>query len=151
MATATTAKKAPAKKRAAAKKAPAKKANAKKANVASFKDTADKALNVYLGLIGKGVDTLQDNVEQARKDNEKRLKDLEKRGVKLRKELNNRFDKIEMPEIDEVIEDAKKQFTKAQDQVEDAVENLKDKLSTAEKAEKVKKVEKVEKVEKADA
>lgn len=131
MATATTAKKAPAKKRAAAKKAPAKKANAKKANVASFKDTADKALNVYLGLIGKGVDTLQDNVEQARKDNEKRLKDLEKRGVKLRKELNNRFDKIEMPEIDEVIEDAKKQFTKAQDQVEDAVENLKDKLSTA--------------------
>lgn len=131
MATATTVKKAPAKKRAAAKKAPAKKANAKKANVASFKDTADKALNVYLGLIGKGVDTLQDNVEQARKDNEKRLKDLEKRGVKLRKELNNRFDKIEMPEIDEVIEDAKKQFTKAQDQVEDAVENLKDKLSTA--------------------
>lgn len=144
MATATTAKKAPAKKRAAAKKAPAKKANAKKANVASFKDTADKALNVYLGLIGKGVDTLQDNVEQARKDNEKRLKDLEKRGVKLRKELNNRFDKIEMPEIDEVIEDAKKQFTKAQDQVEDAVENLKDKLSTAEKAEKVKKVEKAD-------
>lgn len=131
MATATTAKKAPAKKRAAAKKAPAKSAAAKKANVSSFKETADKALNVYLGLIGKGVDTLQDNVEQARKDNEKRLKDLEKRGVKLRKELNDRFDKIEMPEIDEVIEDAKKQFTKAQDQVEEAVENLKEKLSTA--------------------
>ena len=131
MATATTAKKAPAKKRAAAKKAPAKKAPAKKANVSSFKQTADKALNVYLGLIGKGVDSLQNNVEQARKDNEKRVKDLEKRGVKLRKELSDRFDKIEVPEIDEVIEDAKKQFHKAQDQVEDAVDNLKDKLSTA--------------------
>ena len=131
MATATTAKKAPAKKRAAAKKAPAKKAPAKKANVSSFKQTADKALNVYLGLIGKGVDSLQDNVEQVRKDNEKRVKDLEKRGVKLRKELSDRFDKIEVPEIDEVIEDAKKQFHKAQDQVEDAVDNLKDKLSTA--------------------
>jgi hypothetical protein len=131
MATATTAKKAPAKKRAAAKKAPAKRANAKKANVSSFKETADKALNVYLGLIGKSVDTLQDNVEQARKDNEKRVKDLEKRGVKLRKELTDRFDKIEMPEIDEVIEDAKAQFTKAQDQVEDAVDNLKEKLTPA--------------------
>ncbi len=131
MATATTAKKAPAKKRAAAKKAPAKKVTAKKANVSSFKETADKALNVYLGLIGKSVDTLQDNVEQARKDNEKRIKDLEKRGVKLRKELTDRFDKIEVPEIDEVIEDAKKQFTKAQDQVEDAVDNLKEKLSKA--------------------
>ena len=131
MATATTAKKAPAKKRAAAKKAPAKKAPAKKANVSSFKQTADKALNVYLGLIGKGVDSLQDNVEQVRKDNEKRVKDLEKRGVKLRKELSDRFDKIEVPEIDEVIEDAKKQFNKAQDQVEDAVDNLKDKLSAA--------------------
>jgi hypothetical protein len=131
MATATTAKKAPAKKRAAAKKAPAKRANAKKANVSSFKETADKALNVYLGLIGKSVDTLQDNVEQARKDSEKRVKDLEKRGVKLRKELTDRFDKIEMPEIDEVIEDAKAQFTKAQDQVEDAVDNLKEKLTPA--------------------
>jgi hypothetical protein len=130
MATATTAKKAPAKK-APAKKAPAKRAAAKKTNVSSFKASADKALNVYLGLIGTGVDTLQDNVEQARKESEKRMKDLEKRGAKLRKELTDRFDKIEVPELDEVIEDAKKQFTKAQDQVEEAVENMKEKLTPA--------------------
>ena len=99
MATATKApaKKAPAKK-AAAKRAPAKKATAKKAAAKtefSFKDTADKAINVYLGLIGKTVDSLQDNLDSARKENEKRVKSFEKRGVALRKDINKRFDEFE--------------------------------------------------------
>ena len=132
-ATKTTAKKAPAKK-AAAKRAPAKKATAKKAAAKtefSFKDTADKAINVYLGLIGKTVDTLQDNLDSARKENEKRVKDLEKRGLKLRKEINKRFDKIEVPEqLDDAVEDAKAQFDKISDQIEDAVEDIKEKLTT---------------------
>jgi hypothetical protein len=127
-----TAKKAPAK-RAPAKKAPAKKTTAKQGSVASLKNTADKAINIYLGVIGKSADKLQANIEQARKDNEKRVKDLEKRGAKLRAELTSRFEKIELPEVDEVIEDAKEQFTKVQgkvqDRVEEVVENVKGKLT----------------------
>ena len=127
-----TEKKAPAK-RAPAKKAPAKKTTAKKGSVASLKNTADKAINIYLGVIGKSADKLQANIEQARKDNEKRVKDLEKRGAKLRAELTSRFEKIELPEVDEVIEDAKEQLTKVQgkvqDRVEEVVENVKGKLT----------------------
>lgn len=128
------AKKAPAKK-AAAKRAPvkktaAKKTSAAKGNVSSLKQSADKAINVYLGLIGKTVDAVQENMQTVRKDNEKRVKDLEKRGAKLRKELNKRFDNIEVPEFDEVVDDAKAQFDKISDQIEDVVENAKDKLST---------------------
>lgn len=127
------AKKAPAKK-AAAKKAPAKKAAAKKAPEFSVKDTANKAVNVYFGVIGQGIDKVKENLESARKDNDKRVKQLEKRGVKLRSELTNRFEKIEMPEFDEVVEDVKEQFTKVQDQVEEAVENVKEKLTTSKAA-----------------
>lgn len=127
-----TAKKAPAKS-AAAKKAPAKKTTASKGNVASLKNTADKAINIYLGVIGKSADKLQANIEQARKDNEKRVKELEKRGAKLRAELTSRFEKIELPEVDEVIEDAKEQFSKVQgkvqDRVEEVVETVKGKLT----------------------
>ena len=125
------AKKAPAKK-AAAKRAPVKKTAAKKTaakgNVFSLKQSADKALNVYLGLIGKTVDVVQENMDTVRKDNEQRVKDLEKRGAKLRKALNKRFDSIEVPELDEVVDDAKAQFDKISDQIEDVVENAKDKL-----------------------
>lgn len=128
------AKKAPAKK-AAAKRAPVKKTAAKKTtaakgNVFSLKQSADKALNVYLGLIGKTVDAVQENMDTVRKDNEQRVKDLEKRGAKLRKALNKRFDSIEVPEFDEVVDDAKAQFDKISDQIEDVVENAKDKLTT---------------------
>ena len=140
MATTTTAKKAPAKKapakKVAAKKAPAKKVTAKKAETSSFKNTADKAVNVYFGVIGQGLDMVKENLESARKDNEKRVKQLEKRGAKLRTELTKRFDKVEMPkveipEFDSVVEDAKAQFSKVQDQVEEAVENVKEKLKAA--------------------
>ncbi|GEM_PF-2874192 len=135
---ATTAKKAPAKK-VTAKKVVAKKASPKKANDFSFKDSADKAVNVYFGIIGQGIDKVKENLETARKENDKRVKQLEKRGAKLRAELIKRFDKVEMPKIeapkfDEVVEDVKAQISKVQDQVEEVVENVKEKLTSAKAA-----------------
>ncbi len=130
-----TVKKAPAKKVAAKKVAP-KKVAAKKGNDFSFKDSADKAVNVYFGVIGQGFDKVKANLETARKENDKRVKQLEKRGVKLRTELNGRFDKVEMPkvelpEFDTVVEDVKAQINKVQSQVEEVVENVKGKLKAA--------------------
>ena len=58
----TAAKKAPARKTAARKTAPRKAPAAKKAE-ASVKQTAEKALNVYLGIIGKSIDTIQEDQE----------------------------------------------------------------------------------------
>ena len=130
-----TAKKAPAKKVAAKKaarnavspkKVAAKKVAAKKAPEFSLKASAEKAVNIYLGVIGKGYDRVQENLKTSRKDNEKRMSDLEKRGVKLRKVLNKNFDKLEAPEFDNVVEDVKSQISKLQDQIEDVVENAKD-------------------------
>ena len=128
-------KKTPAKKVAAKKVAP-KKVAAKKANDFSFKDSADKAVNVYFGVIGQGFDKVKANLETARKENDKRVKQLEKRGAKLRTELNGRFDKVEMPkvelpEFDTVVEDVKAQINKVQSQVEEVVENVKGKLKAA--------------------
>ena len=144
MATATTKKAAPKKspaKKAAAKKAPArkvaaKKVAAKKSSTSAFRATADKAVNVYFGVIGQGIDLVKENMETARKENDKRVKKLEKRGAKLRTELNGRFDKIdmpkvEMPEFDNVVEDVKAQINKVQDQVEDVVESVKGRLKAA--------------------
>ena len=127
-----TAKKAPAKKAPTKKAAP--KASAAKSEEFSLKDSAEKALNIYLGVIGKGYDRVQENLDGARKDNEKLIKDLEKRGAKLRKELSKRVDDIEVPEFDTVVEDVKEQFSKLQDQVEDVVENVKEKLTPAKAA-----------------
>lgn len=137
-----TAKKAPAKKTAAKKAAPkttrsagpAKKATAKKAPEFSLKNSAEKAVNIYLGVIGMGYDRVQENLDSVRKENEKRMKDLEKRGAKLRKELRTNMDKLEAPEFDEVVEDVKDQFNKLQDQLEDVVENMKEKLTPAKAA-----------------
>ena len=119
-------------KRAPAKKAPVKKTTARKAAPKksadfSVKETAEKAVNIYLGVIGKGIDNIQDNLESSRKENEKRMKDLEKRGAKFRKELTKRFKKLEKSDV---VEDTKAQFEKVQDQVEDAVENVKEKLTS---------------------
>ncbi len=121
---------ATAKKAPAAKAAP-KKVAAKKTSEFSIKESAEKAVNIYLGVIGQGLDTIQENIEARRKDNDKRVKDLEKRGIKLRKELNKRIDDIEVPAFDSVVEDVKEQFSKIQDQVEEAVENAKEKLTPA--------------------
>ena len=118
-------------KKAPTKNAPAKKAAAKKSQEFSLRDSADKAVNIYLGVIGAGIDSVQENIESARKENEKRMKEFEKRGAKLRKELTKRIDDIEVPEFDDVVEDAKAQFSKIQDQVEEVVETVKDKLGTA--------------------
>ena len=129
------AKKAPAKK-APAKKAPAKKTAARKAAPKksadfSVKQSAEKVVNIYLGVIGKGIDTIQENIESSRKDNDKRMKDLEKRGAKFRKELSKRFDKFE---VSDVVDDTKAQFEKIQDQVEEAVDNVKEKLNASKAA-----------------
>ena len=133
-----TAKKAPAQKIAAKKAAPkkvaAKKVATKKAPEFSLKASAEKAVNIYLGVIGKGYDRVQENLKTSRKDNEKRMSDLEKRGAKLRKELNKNFDKFEAPEFNSVVKDVKGQISKLQDQIEDAVETAKEKLTPAKKA-----------------
>ncbi|MCZ6829771.1 MAG: hypothetical protein O7F73_09325 [Gammaproteobacteria bacterium] len=125
-----TANKAPAKK-APAKKAAPKKAAAKKTTEFSFKESAEKVINIYLGVIGTGVDAVQETLETRRKENGTRVKELEKRGVKLRSQLNKRFDEIEVPAFDSVVDDIKEQFSKIQDQVEEAVENVKDRLTPA--------------------
>ena len=126
------AKKAPVRKTAARKPAP--KAPVRKEAEFSLKDSAEKVVNIYLGVIGMGYDRVQENLENARKENQKRMKDLEKRGVKLRKELEKGFDKLEAPEFDELVEDVKGQFSKLQDQLEDAVENAREKLTPAKAA-----------------
>lgn len=125
-----TAKKAPARK-ASVKKTTARKAAPKKSVDSSIKQSTQKAVNIYLGVIGKGIDTVQDNIESARKDNEKRMKDLEKRGAKFRKELSKRFKKLE---VSDVVEDTRAQFEKVQGKVEDTVDNVKEKLSSAKAA-----------------
>ena len=125
-----TAKKAPAKK-TAPKKVAAKKVAANKTNEFSFKETAEKAINVYLGVIGQIVDSVRVNMETRRKENGKQLKTLEKRGAKLRTELSKRFNKMEAPTFDSVTSDVKEQFSKIQDQLEDSVETVKEKLTPA--------------------
>jgi hypothetical protein len=127
-----TVKKAPVRKVAARKAAP--KAAVRKNAEFSVKNSAEKVVNIYLGVIGMGYDRVQENLDSARKENEKRMKDLEKRGAKLRKELEKGFDKLEAPEFDELVEDVKGQFSKLQDQLEDAVENARDKLTPAKAA-----------------
>ncbi len=117
----TAAKKSPARKTTARKSAP------KKAQ-ASVRDSAEKFVNIYLGVIGKSLDVIQENVESARQENDKRMKDLEKRGLKLRKQLNQRLDRIESTEV---VEDAREQFNKVQDQLEDVLDNVKDRLKAA--------------------
>jgi hypothetical protein len=133
-----TAKKAPAKKpvakKVAAKKAAPKKATAKKAPEFNLKASAEKAVNVYLGVLGSSFDRVQENLKSARKDNEKRMSTLEKRGAQLRKEMNKNITKIETPELDNVMKDVKSQISKMQDQIEDAVETAKEKLTPAKKA-----------------
>ena len=130
----TAAKKAPARK-TAAKRTATRKSIASKSNAPKLKQSAEKALNIYLGVIGKGIDALQDNFESVRKDSDKRVQEFEKRGVKLRKELTKRFDKLDVAEeLDDVVEDAKEQFGKIQDQFEDVVETAKDKYKAAKAA-----------------
>jgi ElaB/YqjD/DUF883 family membrane-anchored ribosome-binding protein len=130
----TAAKKAPARKTAARRTAPRKAVAANKP-MPKLKQSAEKALHVYLGVIGKGIDALQENIDAVRKDSDKYVKGYEKRGVQLRKKLSKRFDKLDVAsEFDEVVEDAKEQIVKLQDQLEDVVETAKDKYKAAKAA-----------------
>jgi predicted ribosome quality control (RQC) complex YloA/Tae2 family protein len=130
MATKATAKKVPVKK-ALAGKTSARKAAPKKSAKFSVKESTEKAVNIYLGVIGKGIDTLQESIESSRTENDKRMKELEKRGAKLRKELTSRFEKFE---VSDVVEDTKAQFSKIQGQMEDALDDVKEKLNAAKAA-----------------
>jgi hypothetical protein len=130
----TAAKKAPARKTTAKRTAPRKTVAAKK-SAPKLKHSAEKALHIYLGIIGKGIDTVQENIDSVRKDSDKYVKGYEKRGVQLRKKLSKRFDKLDVSgEFDEVVEDAKEQLVKLQDQLEDVVETAKDKYKAAKAA-----------------
>jgi hypothetical protein len=91
--------KKPAAKKAPARKTTARKAAPKKSEDFTIRDSAEKVVNIYLGVIAKGIDTVQDNIESARKENEKRMKDLEKRGAKFRKELSKRVEGFEVSEL----------------------------------------------------
>lgn len=121
-------------KKATTKKAPAKTSASRKAApkaTKTIKDSADKAVNVYLGLIGKGLDVVQENIESARKDGGKQVSLLEKRGVQLRKNLTKRIKGIDLPDSNSLARDAKKQINKAQNKVESVVENVADDAAKA--------------------
>ena len=120
-------------KKVPAKKAPAKKVSTRKiapTNRVDFspRESAEKVVNIYLGVIGKSLDTIQDSISKTRKENDSRLKELEKRGAKLRKDLTRRFRDFE---VGDVVKDAKNQFSKLQDQVEEAVDSAKEKLGSS--------------------
>ncbi|MCB1678414.1 MAG: hypothetical protein KDI16_06995 [Halioglobus sp.] len=117
----------------AARKKPGPKKGAKRAAAPenSMKQRAEKAVNIYLGVIGHGIDMLQENLESSRKQGEKRIKELEKRGSKLRTQLNERFDKLASRDF---AKESKAQLEKVQEQVEDAVESVKETFSTSKAA-----------------
>jgi len=123
-----TQKKAPAKKKAATRKA-APRTTARKSDEFSLRNSAEKAFNIYLGVLGTGYDRVQENIRNARKDNEKRMSGFEKRGARLRRELRKEIDEIEVPGFDNAVEGAKGQFNKLQDQLEDAIGNAREKLT----------------------
>lgn len=130
----TAARKAPARKTTAKRTAPRKAAAAKKP-APKLKQSAEKALHVYLGVIGKSIDALQENIDAMRKDSDKYVQSYEKRGVQLRKKLSKRFDQLDVPgEIEDAVEDAREQLGKLQDQLEDVVETAKDKYKAAKAA-----------------
>lgn len=130
----TAARKAPARKTTAKRTAPRKTVAAKK-SAPKLKQSAEKALHVYLGVIGKSIDALQENIDAMRKDSDKYVQSYEKRGVQLRKKLSKRFDQLDVPgEIEDAVEDAREQLGKLQDQLEDVVETAKDKYKAAKAA-----------------
>lgn len=130
----TAARKAPARKTTAKRTAPRKAVAAKKP-APKLKQSAEKALHVYLGVIGKSIDALQENIDAMRKDSDKYVQSYEKRGVQLRKKLSKRFDQLDVPgEIEDAVEDAREQLGKLQDQLEDVVETAKDKYKAAKAA-----------------
>ena len=101
----------------------------RKAERSPVRKSAEKALHVYLGVIGKGLDSLEENMESARKKRERRVKELEKRGSQLRKEIKKRVDDYEVKSFDELYEDGKARFEKLQRRAEEATTDIREKLS----------------------
>lgn len=101
----------------------------RKAERSPVRKSAEKALHVYLGVIGKGLDSLEENMESARKKRERRVKELEKRGSQLRKEIKKRVDDYEVKSFDELYEDGKARFEKLQRRAEEATADIREKLS----------------------
>lgn len=126
-----TAKRTTTKTAAASKKTAPKKTAKRAAPEQTVKQRAEKAVNIYLGVIGHGIDVLQENLETSRKENKKRIKDLEKRGDKLRNQLRKRFDKLTSRDF---VKESKVQLEKVQDQMEDAVESVKETFNISETA-----------------
>ncbi len=114
--------------KATAKRVSAKKNASKARKTTTVRTSADKAVNVYLGLIGKGLDLVQENIESARKSGKKRVSALEKRGMKLRNSLTRRVKSIDVPDSDHLARKAKVKINKAQSQIEDVVEDVVDTL-----------------------
>ena len=110
-------------------KATSKAAPKRKAEQSSVRKSAEKALHVYLGVIGKGLDSLEENMESARKKRERRVKELEKRGSQLRKQIKKRVDDYEVKSIDDLYEDGKARFEKLQRRAEEATADIREKLS----------------------
>ena len=101
----------------------------RKAEQPSVRKSAEKALHVYLGVIGKDLDSLEENMESARKKRERRVKELEKRGSQLRKQIKKRVDDYEVKSFDELYEDGKARFEKLQQRAEEATADIREKLS----------------------
>lgn len=127
------AKKAPAKKKAAARPAAAKKAPARKPEVVTLRDRAEIGVNVYLGLWGFGYDLLQENLEYAR-DHKLRVKELEKRGEKLRKQLRKNLDKFELRELNQVFDGVQEQLDKLQKKLDELEKDWRSRIKPAKKA-----------------
>ena len=129
------ARKAPAKKKATArtKPAPARKAPVRKPEELTLKDRAQKGVNVYLGMWGFGYDLVQENLEYAR-NNRLHVKELEKRGERLRKQLRKNLDKFEIRELDQVFDGVQGQLDKLQNKLDELEKDLKSRIKPVKKA-----------------
>ena len=129
-------KKAPVKRKATAKAKPApkRKAAVRKPEELTFRERAQKGVNVYLGIWGFGYDLLQENLEFARKDNRLRMKQLEKRGVTVRKQLRKNLDKLEVRELDQMFDGVQEQLEKLQKRLDELTRGVKPREKVAKAA-----------------
>ena len=91
----------------------------------TLREKAQQGVNVYLGIWGLGYDLMQENLEYARKDNKLRMKELEKRGEKLRKQLRKNMDKFEAREFDQMFNAVQEQFDKLQKKLDELAKDIK--------------------------
>lgn len=129
------ARKAPAKKKTAARARPtaAKKAPARKPEELTLRDRAQKGVNVYLGVWGFGYDLMQENLEYAR-NHKLQVKELEKRGERLRKQLRKNLDKFEIRELDQVFDGVQGQLDKLQKKLDELEKDWRSRIRPVKKA-----------------